>query len=167
MPENTHQADGIREHSLERREPVVRSAGPGNRTSRPTRIPWLTSTWGQYALAFTTFVVVSLLNFLLQRWIGYEAIAMVYLLVVVLLALYVGRGPTLLGTGLTALGWNFLFAPPRYSFHIAGFYDKMMLATYFIVALTVGQVVQYRQRLREAEVHARLLSESERLGRTL
>src|SRR5262249_18260337 len=52
----------------------------------------------------------------------------------------VGRGPIVLGTSLTALGWNFLFCPPRYSFHIAAFYDKMMLVTYFAVALTIGQL---------------------------
>jgi two-component system sensor histidine kinase KdpD len=80
------------------------------------------------------------LNYWLQHWIGYQAIALVYLLAVVLLARFVGRGPIVFGTSLTALGWNFLFCPPRYSFHISGSYDKMMLVTYFAVALTIGQL---------------------------
>src|SRR5579862_7532880 len=92
------------------------------------------SSWRQYAAAFGAFAGVSLVNLWLQRWIGYQAIALVYLLAVVLLALYVSRGPILFGTALTVIGWNFLFAPPRYSFHIAGFYDKMMVTTYFAVA---------------------------------
>jgi two-component system sensor histidine kinase KdpD len=105
----------------------------------------------QYALAFTTFAAVSLLNLWLQNWIGYQAIALVYLLAVVLLALFVGRGPILVGTALTALGWNFLFAPPRYSFHIGSFYDKMMFAMYFVVSLTVAQLTARlrAQRLEE------------------
>src|SRR4029077_8115483 len=103
---------------------------------------------------------------------------LLYLLAVVLLALFVGRGPILFGTALTALGWNFLFAPPRYSFHIGSFYDKMMLAMYFVVALVVGQLTallraqreaerEREARTREGEINSRLLAESERLGRTL
>jgi two-component system sensor histidine kinase KdpD len=125
------------------------------------------SSWRQYGLALLAFVAVSLLNLWLQHWIGYEAIALVYLLAVVLLALFVGRGPSLFGAALTALGWDFLFAPPRYSFHVGNFYDQMMLTTYFLIAFAVGHAVQYRQRLREAEMNSQLLIESERLGRTL
>ncbi len=87
-----------------------------------------------------TFAGVSLVNLWLQTWIGYEAIALVYLLAVVLLALFVGRGPIVFGTALTALGWSIMFAPPRFSFHIGSFYDKMMFAMYFVVALTVAQL---------------------------
>src|SRR5262245_61523662 len=96
--------------------------------------------WRDFATAFIVFAIASCLNLWLARWIGYQAVALVYLLAVVLLALAVGRGAILLGTGLSALGWNYLFVPPKYSFHIAGFYDKMMLAMYFVVALTVGQL---------------------------
>lgn len=98
------------------------------------------TTWFEYGLAFAVFAGVSLLNLWLQTWIGYEAIALVYLLAVVLLALFVGRGPIVFGTVLTALGWSILFAPPRFSFHIGSFYDKMMFAMYFVVALTVAQL---------------------------
>ena len=92
-----------------------------------------------------------MLNLWFHQWIGYEAIALVYLLAIVLLALFVDRGPILLGTTLTALGWNFLFAPPRYSFHIAGFYDKIMFVMYFVVALTIGQLTARLRAERLAE----------------
>src|SRR5215467_9487287 len=115
----------------------------------------------EYGLAVLTFICVSMLNLLLKRWIGYAAIALVYLLTVVLLALFVGRGPILLGTALTALGWGYLFAPPLYSFQIGSFYDKMMVAMYFIVALTVAQLTARlrEERLAEqnSEEHARAL----------
>jgi two-component system sensor histidine kinase KdpD len=107
--------------------------------------------WFEYGLAFVVFAGVSLLNLWLQSWIGYEAIALVYLLAVVLLALFVGRGPIVFGTALTALGWSVIFAPPRYSFHIGSFYDKMMFAMYFVVALTVGQLTARLRAERLAE----------------
>jgi two-component system sensor histidine kinase KdpD len=132
------------------------------------------SPWQAYGFAILVFAATSLLNFWLQDWIGYQAVALVYLLAIVLVACCVGRGPIVLGTTLTSLGWNFLFAPPRYSFHIAGTYDKMMVATLFVVALTMGELtarlrntVKDLQRLREAELNSRLVAESERLGRTL
>jgi two-component system sensor histidine kinase KdpD len=107
--------------------------------------------WFEYGLALVAFAAVSLANLWLQNWIGYEAIALVYLLAVVLLALFVGRGPILFGTALTALGWSVVFAPPQYSFHIGSFYDKMMFAMYFIVALTVAQLTARLKAERLAE----------------
>jgi two-component system, OmpR family, sensor histidine kinase KdpD len=121
----------------------------------------------QYALAVGTFAGVSLLNLWLLKAIGYEAVALVYLPAVVVLALFVSRGPLIFGTVLTAVGWEFLFAPPRYSFHISSFYDQMMFATYFVVALTIGQLTTRLRAHREAELKTRLLGESERLSRTL
>jgi two-component system sensor histidine kinase KdpD len=112
------------------------------------------SAWLEYGLAIITFVAASLLNVFLKRWIGYQAIALVYLLTVVLLALFVGRGPILLGTALTALAWSYMFAPPPYSFHIGSFYDKMMFAMYFIVALTVAQLTA-RLRVEQQAEHRR------------
>ena len=128
---------------------------------------WLDKPGRQYALAFAVFVAVSLLNIALEDLIGYEAIPLVNLLGVVALAIFVKRGPILFGTTLTALGWNFLFAPPRISFHISSFYDKMMLATYFVVALTIGQLTTRLRAHREQEIKTKLIAESERLGRTL
>ncbi len=125
------------------------------------------SQWRQYAVVFIIFGAASALNQSLQKEIGYEALALVYLLAVVLLALFVSRGPILFGTALTAVGWSYLFAPPRFSFHIAGFYDRMMFATYFVVALTVGELTSRLRAHREAQIKTELVAESERLGRTL
>lgn len=127
----------------------------------------LASTWRQCFIALTMFTVTSLLNLWLKQWIGYQTIALVYLLAIVLLALFVKRAPIVFGTTLTALGWRFLFAPPLYSFNIEDTYDEMMFLTYFVVALTVGQLTSRLRAQREAQLQAKLLAESERLGRTL
>ncbi len=110
---------------------------------------------------------VAALNNWLNDKIGYEAVALVDLLVVVLLALFLSRGPIILGAALTAIAWGYLDAPPRYSFRIVSFYDKMMLATYLLVAVTIGQLTSQLRAQREAEIKAKLLGESERLSRTL
>jgi two-component system, OmpR family, sensor histidine kinase KdpD len=122
---------------------------------------------GQYTLAFASFVLVSFLNLFLVKFVGYQAVALIYLLLVVVLALFLGRGPVIFGTALTAFAWGFAFAPPNYSFHIDNLYDKMMLGTYFAVALTISQLTTRLRAHRDAAVKTRLITESERLGRTL
>src|SRR5262252_6333819 len=106
-----------------------------------------------YGIALGAAVAVSLLNLWLNKWIGHPSLALVYLLVVVVLGLFLGRGPILFGTAITAFGWAFLFAPPRFSFRVEGSYDQIMVAMYFVVALTVGQLTALlrRQRLEEQQ----------------
>jgi two-component system sensor histidine kinase KdpD len=136
--------------------------------SLPSGIPAaLSPAWRQYALAFAVFVVVTAFSFSLQKLFGYQAIALIYLLSVALLALFINRGATLFGTILTALGWNYFFAPPAFAFNVSDSYDNMMLMTYFVVTLTIGQLTTRLRAQRDAEMHAKLLTESERLGRTL
>ena len=142
---------------------------PADQQERPDRLPRLfkrlrvwsaaaamcfspnLSAGRQYGMAFATFVAASFLNLWLRNRIGYQTIALVYLLAVVWLALFVNRGPIIFGTALTAVGWRFLFAPPRFSFNIADSYDEMMFATYFAVALTVGQLTTRLRAQRAAE----------------
>ena len=128
---------------------------------------WLDKPWRQYSAALATVFVVSLVNSWVDRWTGPQALALVYLLAVVLLALFVGRGAILVAAALSAFVWDFLFVPPLYSFHIEGLYDKIMLVTYFVVALVIGQLTARLRTQHEIEVKAKLALESERLGRTL
>jgi two-component system sensor histidine kinase KdpD len=128
---------------------------------------WLAEPWRQYSAALATVFAVSLINFWVQGWTGYQALALVYLLAVVLLALALGRGAILFAATLSAIVWAFFFVPPRYSFHVAAIYDKIMVATYFVVALVVGQLTSRLRTQHEIEVKAKLALESERLGRTL
>lgn len=103
----------------------------------------------QYLAALGTSAAVTVLGCGIQRWIGYQTVALIYLSAVVLLAMFVGRGPIFFAATLTALCWNFLFVPPIFTFRISGFHDTMMFAMYFLVALATGQLTA-RQRLQQA-----------------
>ena len=80
------------------------------------------------------------LNAVLDQFVGFYALALTYLFAVVVLALFVGRGPVFFAATLSALLWNFFFLPPRFTFFITSFQDGMMFAMYFIVALVLGQL---------------------------
>jgi two-component system sensor histidine kinase KdpD len=93
-----------------------------------------------FGVALAVVAAVTGVNAVLQRWLGHEAIALVYLLSVVVLAMFVGRGPTLMAATLTALLWDFFFTEPRFTFWITTVTDLMLFLTYFVVALAMGHL---------------------------
>src|SRR5687768_4409809 len=91
-----------------------------------------------YLLGIGGVISLTIGCWLLTPLIGYGAIALIYLLGVLVAGIALARGPVLLVAGLSALCWNFLFIPPLYTFHIGKLEDALMFVTYFIVAITVG-----------------------------
>jgi two-component system sensor histidine kinase KdpD len=116
-----------------------------------------------YGVAVAVVAGVTGLNAVLQRWLGHEALALVYLLSVVVLAMFVGRGPTLMAATLTALSWDFFFTVPRLNFRISTLTDLMLFLTYFVVALAMGHLAarlrseQAAERRREQRATALFL----------
>lgn len=106
------------------------------------------SHWPQYGVSLAVVFTVALLNFGIDRFVGYRALALNFLLAVVILGLFVGRGPVLFAATVSALVWNYFFLPPHYTFLIRSFEDAMMFAMYFVVAVVLGQLIA---RLRSRE----------------
>lgn len=130
---------------------VVRAEKP-ERTPRSSRaLVHVQSKKDQYLWALVMVAMVTMAGLGLQRWIGYQAVALVYLLAVVLLGMVVGRGPSLFAATLTAACWNYLFVPPTFTFHIVGIHDAMLFGMYFVVALAIGQLTTRMRLQQEAE----------------
>jgi two-component system sensor histidine kinase KdpD len=108
--------------------------------------------WHDYAWAGGMVAAVTLLNAVLQQWLTNQSLALIYLLSVIALAMFVGRGATLVAATVTALLWDYFFTEPRYSFRITNAGDAMMFATYFIVAVVIGQLMA---RLRAQQIAER------------
>ena len=111
--------------------------------SAPTTLPWT-----QYGAAAAIVGAVTVLGFLVEPATGYWAIALIYLLAIIISAMRLRRGPILALATLSALLWNYLFIPPRFTLYIREVRDLMMFAMYFIVALIIGHLTS---RLRERE----------------
>jgi len=105
----------------------------------------------QYAVAAGAVAATGILNLGFMSLTGPRVPGLVFLLVVVLLALVVGRGPVLLAGALSALAWNFFFLPPRLTFIIGTAEDGILFGTYFVVALVLGQLVARIRAHAEAE----------------
>jgi two-component system sensor histidine kinase KdpD len=107
------------------------------------------SEWPQYFTAVGAIAGVTVLNLVLVRCdVHSRTIGLIYLMAVVALAIRLGRGPVYVAAALSALLWNFLFLPPRYTFYINSLENVMMFVTYFAVALVMGHLIA-RVRARE------------------
>lgn len=123
-------------------------------TPAPETIGWeptVSSHFNQYLIAAGAVLAIGLLNLGLSLFTGPRVPGLVFLLTVVLMALFVGRGPVLLAGGLSALAWNFFFLPPRFTFRIEKAEDALLFGAYFIVALVLGQLVARIRSQAEAE----------------
>ncbi|MEO6848768.1 MAG: sensor histidine kinase KdpD [Chthoniobacterales bacterium] len=91
---------------------------------------------------------ITLLGLILKPFVGYTTVGMLYLFSVLIMALFIPRGPMFLMAALSALTWNFLFIEPQFTFYVSTVQDAALLAAYFLVALVVGQLTA---RLRQRE----------------
>jgi two-component system sensor histidine kinase KdpD len=105
--------------------------------------------WRDFGIALAIATGVTVLSLLIFNYTGYSAVALFYLLAVVLAGTRLRRWPTLFLAALSALLWNFLFVPPRFTFYIGQFQDVMMFCAYFVIALVVGNLAT-QLRAREA-----------------
>jgi two-component system sensor histidine kinase KdpD len=127
--------------------PAAQEAPPRTADISWTKRPMLT----QYAIALAVIALVTLAAFLFAPIIGANATALVFLLTIVLLALFVDRGPTLAAAAMSAVLWEFFFLPPVFAFRINNFEDVMLFGMYFVVALVLGHLTTRIRAQEEAE----------------
>jgi two-component system sensor histidine kinase KdpD len=130
---------------------AVRAEGDVPLLRRPAAPRLTPGTLRGYGIALGVVAAVTGANEVLKWWLGYQSLALIYLLSVVGLALFVSRGAALAAATLTALVWNFLFVPPLYTFWISGSTDLMLFCTYFAVALAMGHLTARLRAQQAAE----------------
>ena len=81
-------------------------------------------------------------------WFGYQAIGLIELFAVLLIAVYLGRGPALVAAFASAFSWNYLFIDPRLTLAISEAPDLILFLLYFVIALLAGNLTA---RLRQQE----------------
>ena len=130
---------------------VIRAEGDGGRVPAVAQLLGLhlgrDFGWGALTVAAVTAV-----SWFLQPLTGHQAIGILYMLTVVVLATLLNRWAVLFVAALSAVAWDFLFIPPAFTFRIDSVQDKMMFAMYFVVAVVVGRLTG---RLRTREIAER------------
>jgi two-component system sensor histidine kinase KdpD len=118
---------------------------------RPTPLAvWIGwSTINEFFLAGALILVLTGAAWFIEPFAGYQTVALLYLLLVVLLGLKLSRGPVLTVAASSAVLWNFLFIPPYFTFQVQRFHDGIMFLVFFVVALAMGHLTS---RLRRSEI---------------
>lgn len=105
----------------------------------------------EYLLAAISILTLTGAAWLLQPYTVYQPLALLYLLLVVALGLKFRRGPVLAVAASSAVLWNLLFVPPRFTFYVEKFHDGIMFVAFFVVALGMGHLTSRLRRNEFAE----------------
>jgi len=99
----------------------------------------------------------------LAAWLDLANIAMLFLLVVLLVAVRFGRGPSVLATCISVAGFDFFFVPPRYDFAVSDVQYLITFGVMLAVGLITGQLTAglrfQAQVARQREARAQALYE--------
>ena len=124
---------------------------PADESAQPRREPiderLARAPWRDFGVALVIAAAVTGLSLSIFDFTGYWAVALFYLLAVVLAATRLRRWPTLFLAALSAVLWDFLFIPPRFTFYISQLQDFLMFGAYFVIAIVIGHLAsQLRER---------------------
>ncbi len=93
--------------------------------------------WSSYLWAISLVLAATGTGALFQRTISPTNLVMVYLLAVVIAAVFLGRGPSILSSFISVLVFDYIFVPPYFTFAVS---DTEYILT-FIGLLGVGLVI--------------------------
>ena len=95
------------------------------------------SRWDRYIVSMVAVGIATLIGLPVRETLDVSNIVMFYLLAITVVAVYLGRGPSILASVLSVAAFDLFFVPPIYTFAVS---DVQYLVT-FVVMLTVGLVI--------------------------
>lgn len=124
------------------------------------------ASWRGYLMTVAVIALVTALASPLHAFLDLANIVMLYLLVVVLAALKLGRGPAVLASFLAVAAFDFFFVPPQMTFAVSDAQYLVTFAVMLAVALITGQLtagLSFQAAIAESrERHNRALYEMAR-----
>jgi two-component system sensor histidine kinase KdpD len=106
--------------------------------------------WRRYGEAVLLVILGSLLSSVMHRFLAPTNLVMIYLLVVVLAALYLGRGPAVLAAVLSVLVFDFFFVPPYLTLAVSQVEYLFTFLALLIVGLLISSLAARVQEQLEA-----------------
>ncbi|NQT58142.1 MAG: DUF4118 domain-containing protein [Bacteroidetes bacterium] len=94
----------------------------------------------QYLLVLCALCILTIVNLFLSKYISYLSIGLIFLAAVSIVSSFFKKGPVFLFSSISAVLWNFLFIPPRFTFLIERLEDLFMFLMYFISAIITGNL---------------------------
>jgi two-component system sensor histidine kinase KdpD len=114
---------------------VTRASGTEESEGASRGGTWIRYGWALAGCALTTLVAIALLPYF-----DIANIVMLFLLAVVLIALWLGRGPAVLAAFVSVASFDFFCVPPRMSFAVSDAQYLLTFVVMLVVALIIGQM---------------------------
>jgi two-component system, OmpR family, sensor histidine kinase KdpD len=130
---------------------IVRFHDRSAAKAAPVKVKPYGSTLKEYLAAVAIILATAWTCSFATSFISYQAIAWIFIAVVVVMAAFVGRGATFLAAILSAMLWDFLFEQPVYSFSIGSLEDRILFVIYIIIAVVLGQLTAQIRRQERVE----------------
>ena len=109
------------------------------------------SAWPDYFLAAELVAVATAIAAIADSFLALSDIVMVYLVAIIVAAVRVGRGPSVLAAMLSVMAYDFFFVPPRYTFAVSDTHHVLTFAMMFAVGILLSELtVRVRTQAREA-----------------
>lgn len=119
----------------------------------PLREGWIPhAPFKRYAYAVALVIVATVINWLIDPFLSQTNLVMLYLLAVVIAAIYLGRGPAIVASILGVLAFDFLFVPPHLTFVVDNAEYILTFFALFLVGIIISQLTA---RVREQADAAR------------
>ena len=128
----------------------------------PARAPVPALAWLAYVWAAVLVTAPTALSTLGRNVLALPDMAMLYLLVIIIVAARFGRGPSVLAAALSVASYDFFCVPPFYTFAVHDVRNVLTFVTMFGVGLVISGLTA-RLRRRESEAKDALVRQ-ERLG---
>lgn len=113
----------------------------------------------RYVGAVAAVGAATLVLEIFQGRVNPTTVALVFILVILVSATFLGRNPALLASGAAMLSFNYFFLPPFRTFTIADSQNAVAWAAFLLTAIVAGELSAYAdRRAREADEQRRQIS---------
>jgi two-component system, OmpR family, sensor histidine kinase KdpD len=112
--------------------------------------PRANNVWLRYLWGFLLALAATGLSFLLELDISPTNLVMIYLLAVVIAAIYLGRGPAILVSVLGVLAFDFFFIPPYFTLAVSQTEYLITFAGLFLVGMVISALAAQAREQAEA-----------------
>jgi two-component system sensor histidine kinase KdpD len=89
----------------------------------------------QFLISIAVVTAITVVGLFIYHLTGYRVIAFMLLVGVSALAMFLDIIPVMIAALLSALIWDFFFIPPRFTLTVGTSDDRLLLLTYFVIAL--------------------------------
>lgn len=124
--------------------------------------------WRTYGISLLLVTAATFFNFLIFHYLSASSLIMIYLLVVIIVALFGEIGPSIFVSVLSVLLYDFLFIPPYYSFAISDLEYTFTLLVMLLVATTISYLTLLtRYQVKAAQFAEQQITSLHKLSRQL